>query len=163
MKKSISLIGMAGAGKSSIGKKLAKHLELDFIDSDLLIEASQKKSLQEVLVENGVEKFKKLEEAALLSVVFNKIILATGGSAIFSKDAMSYIKTNSSVIYIEVPFENILDRVQNFNERGFIKDPSQSIYSAFKDREILYKKSADHIVQNSGEIQSCFQQILDIF
>ena len=84
---------MAGAGKSSIGKKLANYLKFDLIDSDKLIEAHQKKSLQEVLIENGIQEFKKIEEAAILSVEFNQTILATGGSAIFSKKAMNFIKT----------------------------------------------------------------------
>ena len=109
MKKSISLIGMAGAGKSSIVVKLANYLKFDFIDSDELIEANQNKSLQEVLAKNGVQEFKKIEEAAILAVEFNQTVLATGGSAIFSKKAMNYIKSNSSVIYLEVSFEDIMD------------------------------------------------------
>ena len=85
---------MAGAGKSSIGKKLAKHLDFCFVDSDKLIEFNQNKSLQEILVQSGVKGFKKFEESALLSIELNKTILATGGSAIFSKNAMNYIKEN---------------------------------------------------------------------
>jgi len=102
---------MAGAGKSSIGKKLANYLKFNFIDSDQLIETSQKKSLQEVLVKNGIEEFKKIEEAAILSVGFTETVLATGGSAIFCKKAMNHIKSNSSVIYLEVSFEDIMDRI----------------------------------------------------
>ena len=85
---------MAGAGKSSIGKKLANYLKFDLIDSDLLIEADWNKSLQEILVETGIQEFKKIEEAAILSVEFNQTVLATGGSAIFSKKAMNFIKSN---------------------------------------------------------------------
>ena len=66
---------MAGAGKSSLGKELAKHLDFNFIDSDKLIETIKNKPLQEILDENGIERFKKIEEAALLSVEFNKTIL----------------------------------------------------------------------------------------
>ena len=67
---------MAGAGKSSIGVKLADYLKFDFIDSDELIEANQNKSLQEVLAKNGIQEFKKIEEATILSVEFNQTILA---------------------------------------------------------------------------------------
>ena len=112
---------MAGAGKSSIGKKLANYLKFELIDSDQLIEANQNKSLQEVLVENGIQEFKKIEEEAILSVEFNQTVLATGGSAIFSKKAMNFIKSNSSVIYLEVSFEDIMDRIPDFSNRGFIK------------------------------------------
>ena len=79
MSNSISLIGMAGAGKSSVGVKLAKHLKFDFVDSDLIIEKKYGKSLRDILSQNGNKKFKEIEEGALLSVEFNQIVLATGG------------------------------------------------------------------------------------
>ena len=91
MNNSISLIGMAGAGKSSIGKKLAKHLNFNFVDSDLIIEKKYGESLQNILNENGNKKFKEIEEGALLSVEFKEIVLATGGSAVFCDAAMDYI------------------------------------------------------------------------
>ena len=151
---------MAGAGKSSLGKKLAKHFDFNFIDSDKLIETIANKSLQEILDESGIEEFKKIEEAALLSVKFNQIILATGGSAIFSKDAMSYIKNNSSVIYIEVSFEEILDRISNFSDRGFLKKSNQTIQEAFIERESLYKHYADYVVVNNTSLEKCLSEIL---
>ena len=162
MKKSISLIGMAGAGKSSIGKKLSKYLELNFIDSDQLIEANLNKSLQEVLVENGIQKFKKIEEAAILSVEFNQTVLATGGSAIFSKKAMNHIKSNSSVIYLEVSFKDLMDRIPDFSNRGFIKEADQTMEYAFNERESIYRDFADHIVTNNEGLESCFNKILRI-
>ena len=162
MKKSISLIGMAGAGKSSLGKKLAKHLDYDFIDSDLLIEKTKNNSLQKILDEVGIKKFKEIEEAALLSVKFNKTILATGGSAIFSEEAMYYIKKNSSVIYIEVSLEEIVDRVSNFSSRGFVKESNQTIQQAFNVREEIYKNFSDHIVSNNRDLESCFKEILGL-
>ena len=153
---------MAGAGKSSLGKKLAKHFDFNFIDSDKLIETVENKSLQEILDNRGIEKFKRIEEAALLSVKFNQTILATGGSAIFSKDAMSYIKNNSSVIYIEVCFEKILDRISNFSDRGFVKASHQTIQQAFNERVYVYRDFADHIVTNNADLESCFKKILRI-
>ncbi len=162
MKESISLIGMAGAGKSSIGKKLANNLDFDFIDSDALIESNQNKSLQEVLVENGVHEFKKIEEAEILSVEFNQTVLATGGSAIFSKKAMNHIKSNSLVIYLEVSFEDIMDRIPDFSNRGFIKEDDQTMKHAFDERESMYREFADHIVPKNEGLESCFNKILRI-
>ena len=153
---------MAGAGKSSIGRMLANYLKFDLIDSDQLIETHQNKSLQEVLVENGVQKFKKIEEAAILSVEFNQTVLATGGSAIFSKKAMNHIKTNSSVIYLEVSFEDIMDRVPDFSNRGFIKEADQTMEHAFHERENLYREFADYIVTNNEGLESCFNKILSV-
>ena len=162
MRKSISLIGMAGAGKSSIGKKLATYLRFDLIDSDQLIELNQNKSLQEILNENGIEEFKKIEEAAILSVEFNQTVLATGGSAIFSKKAMNHIKSNSSVIYLEVSFEDIMDRIPDFSNRGFIKRADQTMEDAFNERESIYREFADHIVTNNEGLESCFNKILSV-
>ena len=153
---------MAGAGKSSIGRMLANYLKFDLIDSDQLIETHQNKSLQEVLVENGVQKFKKIEEAAILSVEFNQTVLATGGSAIFSKKAMNHIKSNSSVIYLEVSFEDIMDRVPDFSNRGFIKEADQTMEHAFNERENIYREFADYIVTNNEGLESCFNKILRI-
>ena len=162
MKKSITLIGMAGAGKSSIGKKLANYLKFDFIDSDQLIKSNHNKSLQEILVDKGILEFKKIEESAVLSVEFNKTVLATGGSVIFSKKAMKHIKSNSSVIYLEVPFENIIDRVSDFSDRGFIKSADQTVKQAFNERESMYREFADYIVLNNESLESCLNKILRV-
>ena len=162
MNKSISLIGMAGAGKSTLGKKLAKYLKFNFVDSDLLIEAEQKKSLQEILAENGAQSFKDIEEKSLMSVKFNKTVLATGGSAIFSKSAMHYIGKQSTLIFIQVTYEDIVHRISDFSQRGFIKKPKQSIKEAFLERENIYKDYADFIVQNKSDIDHCFDRILEI-
>ena len=153
---------MAGAGKSSIGKKLANYLKFELIDSDQLIETNQNKSLQEILVEKGIQEFKKIEEAAILSVEFNQTVLATGGSAIFSKKAMNFIKSNSSVIYLEVPFENIIDRVSDFSDRGFIKSADQTVKQAFNERESMYREFADYIVLNNESLESCLNKILKV-
>ena len=153
---------MAGAGKSSIGKKLAKHLKFNFVDSDLLIEKKYGKSLQDILSQNGNKKFKEIEEGALLSVEFNQIVLATGGSAVFCDTAMEYIKGNSMVIYLEVPYEDISARISNFSERGLLKRSDQTIQEAYKEREGLYRHYADYIVKNGGIIDSCLNKILSL-
>ena len=162
MSNSISLIGMAGAGKSSVGVKLAKHLKFNFVDSDLIIEIKYGKSLRDILSQNGNKKFKEIEEGALLSVEFNQIVLATGGSAVFCDTAMEHIKENSIVIYLEVPYEDISARISNFSERGLLKRPDQTIQEAYKEREGLYQNCADYIVQNKGEIDSCLNKIFSL-
>lgn len=153
---------MAGAGKSSIGKKLAKNLKFNFVDSDLLIEKKYGKSLQDILSQEGNEKFKEIEQGALLLVEFSQIVLATGGSAVFCDAAMEYIKGNSMVIYLEVPYEDISVRVSNFSERGLLKRSDQTIQEAYKEREGLYQHFADHTVQNNGSMDSCLNKILSL-
>ena len=162
MNNSISLIGMAGAGKSSIGKKLAKHLNFNFVDSDLIIEKKYGESLQDILNQKGNKKFKEIEEGALLSVEFKEIVLATGGSAVFCDAAMDYIKDNSIVIYLEVSYEDISARISNFSERGLLKRSDQTIQEAYKEREGLYQNCADYIVQINEKIDSCLNKIFSL-
>ncbi len=153
---------MAGAGKSSIGKKLADHLGFSFIDSDLLIEAEHQESLQRVLDKFGKENFLKIEEKALLSIEFNNTVLATGGSAIFSELAMDYLRSRSNIVLIMVPYGKIVERVSNFSERGFLKTSDQTIQEAFVERQSLYKNFADYEVANDASQEKCLKKILDL-
>ena len=162
MKKSISLVGMAGAGKSSIGKQLADYLGFGFVDSDLLIETEYQESLQRVLDKFGKENFLKIEEKALMSIKFNNTVLATGGSAIFSELAMDYLRSRSSIIFIKVPYDKIVERVSNFSERGFLKTSDQTIQEAFVERQSLYKNFADYEVANDASQEKCLKKILDL-
>ena len=163
MNSSISLIGMAGAGKSSIASELARKLDFKIIDSDRMIEQNEDSSLQGILDLVGYERFKEIEEEILLSVDFNKIILSTGGSAVYSRKAMEYLMLNSKVFFLEVPFNIILERVENFSERGFIKSPDQTISDVFEEREFLYKKYCHHIINNSFDVSAGVSQILELY
>lgn len=153
---------MAGAGKSSIGEELARSLNLEFVDSDLVIEQKYGKSLQDILSQNGHERFKEIEEESLLSINFKGIVLATGGSAVFSKKAMQFIKENSIVIYLDATYQDITERVSNFSERGLIKRPDQTVEEAYKERKELYKQFADHTIKNDETINSCVNEILEL-
>lgn len=162
MKNSISLIGMAGAGKTSVGKELARTLGFSFIDSDALIEKQHGKSLQNILNDEGYIKLREIENIALKSIQFNETILSTGGSAVYSDEAMEHIQQNSKVIFLEVPFSQILERVPSFLDRGFAKAPNQSVENAFVERQELYKKYSDSVVSNTKDLNSCVSKILEL-
>ena len=162
MNNSISLIGMAGAGKSSVGRELAKQLKFQFIDSDLLIEAKFNQTLQNILNNFGYLKLRDIEEETILSIELFNSVLATGGSAVYSPSAMQYLNKNSLVIYLEVPFNQILQRVPSFLDRGFAKEPNQSIEDAFQERQELYKRSAHHVIANTTDSSSCVTKILSL-
>ena len=161
-KRSISLIGMAGAGKSTISNELAKIIDYEIIDSDFFIEKEYGQSLQNILDNKGYLKLREIEEDILLKINFNKIILSTGGSAIYSNKAMNYLMDNSTVFFLDVPFDQIIERVKNFSARGFAKSPNQSLQEAFVEREFLYKKYSHHIVDNSSDINACVVKILKL-
>ena len=162
MKNSISLIGMAGAGKSTVGRELANILNFRLIDSDVLIEEQQGKSLQKILDDEGYIRLREIENSALKNLHFKEIILSTGGSAVYSDEAMKHIQQNSKVIFLDVSFREILERVPSFHDRGFAKAPSQSIEDAFEERQELYNKYSHHIVGNTEDLHSCVSKIIEL-
>ncbi len=162
MKNSISLIGMAGAGKSTVGKELAKVLDFRLVDSDTLIEEQYEKSLQNILEDEGYIKLREIENLVLKNLRLHETILSTGGSAVYSDEAMQHIQQYSKVIFLDVPYNQILERVPSFLDRGFAKAPSQSIEEAFEERQELYKKYSHHIVTNTQDLHSCISKILEL-
>ena len=150
---------MAGAGKTTIGKLLSSKLSFQFIDSDKIIE-NLYGNTQQIINLQGNERFKAIEEEVLLSIEFDNTILSTGGSAIFSLPAMEYLKESSEIIYLDVPLEIISNRIGNFCGRGFIKNSKQSLRDAYDERESLYRKYANHVVENTDEVDECVEKII---
>ena len=152
---------MAGAGKTSVGKALSLELGYEFLDTDKIIETSYGKS-KDIIDSEGKDRFRVIEEEVLLSINFKNTLLATGGSAVFSPLAMEHLRDNSDVIYLEVSFENISERVLDFKERGFIKESHQSVEEAYVERLVLYEKYADYSVTNNGSVKECIQKIVSL-
>lgn len=153
---------MAGAGKSSIGIELAKRLDCVLIDSDELIEDQYGKSLQNILDKEGYIRLREIENLIIKNINFDKTILSTGGSAVYSDEAMQHIQQYSKVIFLEVPFKQILERVPSFLDRGFAKAPSQSVEDAFLERQNLYKKYSHHTISNTKDLHTCVSEILKL-
>ena len=149
---------MAGAGKTSVGEILSSRLSYSFLDSDKLIENLYGNS-QEIIDTRGKERFKSIEEEVLLSIKFDKHVLATGGSAVFSHSAMEYLRECSEIIYLDVQFDTIFKRVGDFKGRGFIKSSDQTVKEAYEERASLYNLYADHIIDNNGPIEDCLSKI----
>lgn len=93
------LIGMPGAGKSTIGLLLAKELAKNFIDTDILIQLREGKTLQDILHEHGYQRLRDIEEEILLSVKCSNHIIATGGSAVYSEAGMKHLNSFGPVIF----------------------------------------------------------------
>ena len=89
----IVLIGMPGAGKSTVGVVLAKALGMQFVDTDILIQERAGRMLQEILDKDGPDVFKRIEEEAILSLQPHRAVIATGGSVVFSGDAMAHLRS----------------------------------------------------------------------
>jgi shikimate kinase len=139
----IILIGMPGAGKSTVGVILAKTLGLDFLDSDLVICRETGKTLQEILDEQGLDAFLKLEENIACSLTPTRTVLATGGSVPLSDRAMEHLKALGTVVYLQVPLEELRVRLSNITTRGIAFGPGESLDTLYAYRVPIYEKWAD--------------------
>jgi shikimate kinase len=118
--------------------------------------------LQKILDDEGYIRLREIENSVLKNLHFKEIILSTGGSAVYSDEAMKHIQQNSKVIFLDVSFNKILERVPSFHDRGFAKAPSQSIEDAFEERQELYNKYSHHIVSNTEDLHSCVSRIVEL-
>lgn len=157
----ISLIGMAGAGKSTLGKALATQLKYHFIDTDTRIETTYGASLQALLEQEGYLGLRQREEACLLTLTAHDAVIATGGSAVYSTAGMAHLKALGSIVFLDVPLDEITRRVTNFANRGLACKPGQTFESLFNERYPLYQKAADITVVYSGQtVAQLCQQII---
>ncbi|NOQ47486.1 MAG: shikimate kinase [Desulfobulbaceae bacterium] len=146
----IILIGMAGAGKSTIGPLLAEKLGYSYVDTDDLIAVSRGRSLQEILDNLGQQDFRKLEEQTMLSLSLHRHIIATGGSVIYSDSAMRHLAEIGLIMLLDVDLNTLKKRVNNQNSRGLINPSGSSFDELFRKRRPLYEKYADVTVDCAG-------------
>ena len=143
MKSNVTLIGMPGAGKSTVGIILAKNLSFGFIDTDVLIQINQRKPLQQILDESDHLNLRAIEEQEIMKLNIRNHVIATGGSAAYSTNAMSHLLNISKVIFLEVRFDEIKKRIHNFKTRGIAKSEKQTFKDLYDERQSLYKKYAE--------------------
>lgn len=141
-KSNIVLIGMPGAGKSTVGVVLAKRLGLRFVDSDLVIQDTYGKLLHELIENHGVEGFWKLENDINASLAMEKSVIATGGSAVYGAEAMEHLRAIGTVVYLQLPYEEVADRLGDLTARGVTLRPGQDLRALYEERTPLYEKYA---------------------
>ena len=139
----IILIGMPGAGKSTIGVILAKQSARDYLDTDVLIQLAEKKSLQQILDETGYMELRRIEERVLLELDCRNHIIATGGSAVYSEAAMQHLKANGIAVFLHVELEVLKKRLIDMDTRGIAQRPGQSFAELYQERQFLYRRYAD--------------------
>lgn len=137
------LIGMPGAGKSTVGVLLAKRGARDFLDTDVLIQARAGRTLQAIVDTEGYLALRAIEERVLLDLDLRGHVIATGGSAPYSEAAMRHLKRNAVVIFLHVEPDTLLRRIGDFSERGLAKRPDQTFAELYAEREALYERYAD--------------------
>ena len=144
------LIGMPGAGKSTVGVILAKLISRDFLDTDVLIQTSQGRTLQDIVDEDGYAVLRKIEEDVLLGLSVKNCVIATGGSAVYSDGAMAHLKSDGLVIFLDADMPTLEARIHDYSTRGLAKRADQNFADMFHERFTLYTQYADITIKCAG-------------
>ncbi len=160
----ITLIGMPGSGKSTVGVLLAKALGFGFLDTDLTIQHREGELLQTLVDNLGVEGFLEVETAAIQSVSCHHHVISPGGSAVCSGDAIGHLKAMGPVVYLRVPLEELTRRIRNISTRGIAMEEGQTLSDLMAYRAPLYEQSADFIVdcQSHQTLEETVSMVLTV-
>ncbi len=156
--KNIVLIGMCGAGKSTVGVLLAKAMNRYFLDTDVYIQVLEDKGLQRIIDEQGVEEFCQLEESHLVCIDVTHAVIATGGSAVYSDAIMRNLSSRGIVVHLDIDLETVKQRVTNLYTRGVVMEPGETIETLYAKRQPLYEKYAQITIDCDDKTQ---EQIVD--
>jgi len=149
--KNIILIGMPATGKSTVGVILAKLIGYNFLDTDILLALEQKRPLSQIIDEDGYDKFIEFEGQAGKNLRTEKTVIATGGSMVFSEEAMKVLSESGTVIWLDTPVSELEKRlVGTLEDRGVATPVKMTLGEIYEMREPLYRKYADYIVPCDG-------------
>ena len=158
----ITLIGMAGAGKSTVGRQLAQLLGWKLMDTDQLIESAYGAPLQDITDKLGKDAFLDVEATVICAIRAHRMVLATGGSVVYRENAMAHLHTLGAIAYLDVSLPIILERIARNPLRGLAIAPGQSVEDLFREREALYSRYADCTIDASGlSPEACARAILE--
>ena len=151
IRSNILLIGMPGAGKSTIGRILSKRTGMPVVDTDDLLEEAENMKLQEILRDKGLEYFGEAEARVLSGLMLKGYIISTGGSAVYYEEAMEQLRKCCVVVYLKVSVERLLRNIKNIESRGIALKPGQTFEELYAERQPLYEKYADITIETDGQ------------
>jgi shikimate kinase len=155
------LIGMSGAGKSTLGVLLAKALGMEFIDTDIVIQKTEGRLLQDIINDEGMDSFLRKEEKVISDLYVENCVIATGGSVVYSEKAMMKLKQDSAVIYLHVPYEEIEKRLNNITSRGIVMKQGNSLRDTYNERINIYARYSDKTIDcENKDMEECLNAIL---
>ena len=161
-KENLVLIGMPGAGKSTLGVLLAKALGKNFIDTDLLIQQRENRLLQDVIDQDGIQRFLEIEETVLLELQAENSVIATGGSVVYSEAGMHALQKTGKILYLAATYEEVEKRVTNITTRGIVLKAGSSLKDAYDERTPLYERYSDYTVECTGKsVEQSVAEIVD--
>jgi shikimate kinase len=139
----IILIGMPAVGKSTVGVLLAKELRMDFMDTDLLIQAGENRYLRDIITAQGNQGFFAVEERYLLKITARGNVIATGGSAVYSLAAMTHLGSLGTIVYLQISLAQLEKRLANITDRGVVHAPGETVADLYRQRTPLYERYAE--------------------
>jgi shikimate kinase len=161
--RNIVLIGMPGAGKSTVGVILAKVLGYHFIDSDLLIQEQEQCLLKDIIDRDGLEGLIAVEEQVNSEIITENSVIATGGSVIYGNKAMEHLRNIGVVVYIRLSYETIENRLGNIKQRGVVFREGQTLKSLYEERCPLYERYAHIMIDAEGlGMEEVMEKIVEI-
>ena len=149
-KKNVVLIGMPGAGKSTIGVILAKVLGKDFIDADLVIQKKEGRLLREIIEQEGPDGFLAVEERVNAGICPDAAVLATGGSVVYGQRAMEHLGRIGAIVYLKLSYPAVESRLRDIRGRGVVLRDGQTLLDLYQERAVLYERYADVTVEEDG-------------
>lgn len=159
--RNIILIGMPGVGKSTAGVILAKRLGLNFIDTDIHIQQRAGQSLHQLIAARGLQAFCELEARYVAELDLQNHVIATGGSVVYGHAAMASLKNNGQIIWLDLPYQQLAQRLGDLDARGVVMEPGQTLEQLYHFRRPYYQKYADIVLdtQNLSIDQTVGQMI----
>lgn len=151
MKNNVVLIGMPGVGKSTSGVILAKVLNYDFLDSDLVIQKKTGQRLKDIISGKGIDGFNAVENQINREIQCENTVIATGGSVVYGKEAMEHFQKIGTIVYLKISYESLDERLGDLDERGVVHKKGQTLQDIYEERTALYEKYADVTVELDGK------------
>lgn len=158
----VVLIGMPGAGKSTVGVLAAKALGMDFTDTDLVIQTERGKTLAELIAERGLSGFSEIEDDTLARLERDNCVIATGGSAVFCEKGMAHLAEGGRTIYLRVEPNDLRARLGNIRTRGVVMREGETLDELIAEREPYYERYADFTVDEHGDIEDTVAEVTEI-
>lgn len=146
----IIFIGMPAVGKSTVGVIVAKRLGYRFIDTDILIQEQEGRLLKEIIAEEGIDGFLKIEDRVNAEVCTDHAVISPGGSVVYCENAMKHYKKTGTVVYLQVSFDTISKRLGNAKKRGVVLREGQSLKDLYDERTALFERYADIVICEDG-------------
>jgi shikimate kinase len=158
----VFLIGMPGAGKSSVGRLVAEKLGMPFVDLDVEVETDAGRSVREIFLKDGEPAFRELEHEAVARVASSPpSVVACGGGVVLREDNLAAMRAGGSIVWLNVPLASLRRRIRDIIEkRPLVKDPLdlERLYHA---REAVYRAAAQHEIVADAHAESIARDIVE--